>query len=178
VLPLDILSFQGKTIGVNKAQLQWMVLDQEVGTVYELQSSSDARTFNTIYKKVATQQLSSAEHDYIDELLASRTFYRIKYYEPNGEIRYTKIIQVSAQGAGHLVLTPNPTSGKVNIVLPEEPADKLWVKVFDIAGKEVLEKELQITDRSFDVVLPEIPGTYLLQVTTENKRYVSRVVVE
>jgi hypothetical protein len=72
----------------------------------------------------------------------------------------------------NLTVYPNPTSGLLHIKLPISH-NKLKIKLFDIIGRVVLDKQLNLND--FQINLPDGKGFYLLIIEGQNKRYAKKI---
>ncbi|MFN8417372.1 MAG: T9SS type A sorting domain-containing protein [Cytophagaceae bacterium] len=178
LLPLDIISFTGQLVEGNKAKLNWLALEVESGTKYELQYSTDAKTFSTIYTTAATTNVLSQQYEFVHAIPATYNYYRIKYTEPSGLVNYTKVIQVSTMAVGQIRISPNPTSGKITIYVPTTASEWVSLKVYDVTGKIIEDENVLVSSGSIDYIMPETSGAYMVVITTEDANTVTRVIVE
>ena len=75
-----------------------------------------------------------------------------------------------------VLISPNPTSGRVNI-RASEPMRQ--VAVYDMAGKEVFEAESVVPKPEWDLDLSSLPsGSYIVKVTTKSLTTTRKLIVE
>lgn len=79
-----------------------------------------------------------------------------------------------------LSVFPNPTTGLVQIVLPETGSHDMQVLVFDLTGKRVLEKN--VNSKAGEIYTVDVnrldSGIYVVQITTNGSTYVNKIVKE
>jgi hypothetical protein len=99
----------------------------------------------------------------------------------NGRVQYclttTNIDEYSAtQG---LDVYPNPSNGLFNIDLSSFNSEDVTLKVYNIVGKEIINKKVTNASNNYNIDLTNQPeGMYIIKVLTENKKYISKVVIE
>jgi hypothetical protein len=91
------------------------------------------------------------------------------------------LLKVKETGMAQPLIFPNPTSGHISIVLPEElqATSYVIIKVLDINGKEVLKEKKPIFQTSITIDLGQlVPGIYLLQIDHEDVHYSKKILLE
>jgi hypothetical protein len=63
---------------------------------------------------------------------------------------------------------PNPTSGQINIRLAKNNTPVV-ISIFDITGKIVLQKEIDINQTYFSTIIPGMSGVYVVQLKSNLK---------
>ncbi len=109
--------------------------------------------------------------------------YLVEITDDNGCLIVSNVITVESitgvvepDWAKDLILTPNPTSGKLYLQLPNL-SDNALVEVFEITGK-VIEVQIEDFGNSFQFDLGDTAnGMYLIQVTVAEESITRRVVV-
>lgn len=72
-----------------------------------------------------------------------------------------------------LVVTPNPATGLVNVILEGVNADKFRVRVCDNRGRIIYSAQYSGITKKMDLNVSSFaPGIYLLQVTGENNDFI------
>lgn len=73
---------------------------------------------------------------------------------------------------------PNPTAGRINIVLPQSESTNLTLSVFTIGGSEVCRTRIMNSGNHFSTDLLEHlgAGVYFIKVETPSNSYMSKVV--
>ena len=116
-LPLDWLDFNAVQ-KENKTQLTWHTT-HEVGTDYfEVQKSSDGRSFTSIGKVQASSSVEVNAYTFDDLFLTKgQTYYRIVQYDKDGKFSYSKIVSTFQAQQHQLHAAPNPFSDEVSLFL-------------------------------------------------------------
>ena len=76
-----------------------------------------------------------------------------------------------------LALFPNPTDGKVTVDLGKS-YQNVKIRLTDVSGKLINKSDDYMTGQSFDMNIGEPAGVYLLQIETENKMAIIRLMKE
>lgn len=75
---------------------------------------------------------------------------------------------------------PNPGRGAVQVILPGTRSQQVYVQIFDLTGKRVMEKN--INSLSGESILLDISslhkGLYMVQLTSESQTFVTKLVKE
>jgi len=149
ILSTNLLSFIGRSIN-NKASLQWTTTREEEPVSFIIEKSSDGTSFaqvevingyndNTAEKN--TYSFTDAEH------LTDKTFYRIKMISQNGNITYSRIIQLSPkQELLTLLSVINPFSNQLSFDIFSIKAGNIRTELLDQTGKIVRKKEFKIVE--------------------------------
>ena len=72
------------------------------------------------------------------------------------------------------IIYPNPTNGNVSIDLRKN-YNNITIQLNDILGRKIIEQSYN-QGRVFNLNIKESPGVYFLNIVTENKRVVFRLV--
>lgn len=136
---------------------------QAIGTVAGAGNSSDMHTYSF------TDNLSAA---------TAITYYRLKQTDFNNNFKYSNTIIVKNCGgstADNLSIFPNPSTGKFNLLLTEDPSKVSSTEVFNAQGVKIYQSN--IFQSKID--LSNKPaGVYLVRVLLNSKIITSRIVVE
>ncbi|HTJ14103.1 MAG TPA: discoidin domain-containing protein [Dinghuibacter sp.] len=134
-LPLTFLSFTGSAVP-DGALLQWSTA-QEVNTSrFDIERSTDGRTFTAI-GTVAAQGFATGVTDYTytdSSGLKGVRYYRLRQWDKNGYSTYSSVVSVSTSPSSSVRLFPNPVADYVNIATPDPIRQ---VTVYDVAGAPV-----------------------------------------
>ncbi len=165
ILPLDLLSFTGKAVGTNKAQLAWRTANEIKTQYFELQRSTDGRSFKPILLVHAKGNAqSTTDYGFTDgNLLPGQYYYRLRIEDWDGKQSYSQVVTV--------VLKNND----VVTVYPVPAKDAVWINSNNIA---MIGKNMQLTDIQGRVLktisISQLPqhlditilaaGTYLLKL--------------
>ena len=171
VVPLHFIEVSANWNNQNGIDVNWITENEILLVKYEVERSSDGIHFTAIDNQ---QPLNSGDRStYIqkDELpLTGINYYRIKAYNGNGTVLYSKIVKVLPKVLiSSINVYPNPVSGKaVYIQFRNQPIGKYKVELTAADGKLVL-TDVLLTDAencikklSFKKQLSQ--GTYFLRL--------------
>jgi Concanavalin A-like lectin/glucanases superfamily/MBG domain/CARDB/PKD-like domain/Secretion system C-terminal sorting domain len=137
VLPLTLLSFNGNKLG-NDINLEWRTTDEVNLWMYEIERSSNGRTFEKIGSVNALNRSGTHKYATIDynpwASAGTQIYYRLKMIDKDGIFRYSKIVSFSNSLFTGMHVSPNPTSNMLNVQLQVNKGSHL-IKIMDVAGK-------------------------------------------
>ncbi len=80
--------------------------------------------------------------------------------------------------AGNLQVFPNPTSGRLQVTLPNELAGPFSVQVSNSLGEIVQRRDFNTTEKSVSLALDGLPtGMYAVEMRSQGSRWATRVMV-
>ena len=137
VLPLTLLSFNGTKVA-NDINLEWRTTDEVNLSRYEIERSSDGRTFGRTASINALNRSGTHKYAAIDynpwASAGTQIFYRLKMIDKDGLYRYSKMINFNNSLFTGMHVSPNPTSNMLNVQLQVNKGNHL-IKIMDVAGK-------------------------------------------
>jgi hypothetical protein len=139
-LPVALTAFTATATGPAAVRLAWATASEKNSARFEVERSTDGRTFAPI-GAVAAAGSSSALHRYewLDRQLppgAPRRYYRLKQVDTDGTFAYSPVRVVALAGAAAgLSLYPNPAHGGAATLTGATPGTV--VSVFDALGRWV-----------------------------------------
>jgi hypothetical protein len=82
-------------------------------------------------------------------------YFRLKFVGNDGSEEYSNIIQQSCLSGtlGEIVLSPNPSSGSVNISFNVPAKGKYRISIIDLLGRVLLNKEHSLDEGQQNIVL-------------------------
>jgi SdrD B-like domain/Secretion system C-terminal sorting domain len=171
VLPIKIISFTAVPQG-NQIQLEWKVAEQINVADYEVQSSTDGRTFKTIVSIVASGNLSEGYSTIHSNPVTGLNYYRIKSIDKDGSFSYTEIRKVTFGNFGDVVIYPNPVSaGVVNITLTGSMIGKAaLISIISMEGKLLTQQKLVKTKQTETINVSELAnGNYIIKIVAASE---------
>lgn len=142
LLPIKFTNFNAAYSNC-KTNLNWSVANQSNIKYFNVEYSKDGVNFTKISNTIfANNQLNFAfEHN----TNSSKSYYRIKGVELNGEVTFSKIIVLNTNcGKNEITIYPNPTSDFVYISITNDKLSVAKIEVFDWSGKLLQVQKLQI----------------------------------
>ncbi|HRI35220.1 MAG TPA: T9SS type A sorting domain-containing protein, partial [Saprospiraceae bacterium] len=183
-LPVELISFTGYNDGaVNK--LQWKTASEKNTLKFEVQKSLDATTWSAIGEKVAAGNSTiEINYDFNDNNpVIGNNYYRLKIIDNDGTFNFSNVINIPISNAiinSFVQVYPNPTNGILNVEIQSTSAYDIKMTTFDVLGKKVLEKSMNIVKGLNTLTIDYsilAKGTYVLQYfDSEGKTHTTKFV--
>lgn len=159
----------------NRVQLDWQAENNINIKNFEVQRRKDNK-FETIdYVSPLTYTVNDKEflnYSFSDPILTNEAtlYYRIKQVNMDGKEIYSEIKAIRTLKRFEVLIYPNPSNGKVNIVMPEGPGNN-EIRITDFSGKLIK------TVSGYNIYNMQLPGLQrgIYSVTITNKESGERV---
>jgi Secretion system C-terminal sorting domain len=162
ILPVKLSSFGAK---VNNCivNLNWEAKNESDLKKYEVESSADGRSFQTIATVGATNtgldQLYSYQHKNPQQ---GKIYYRLKMTDVDGKFEYSKIIAMKFDCIRSLIFVyPNPVTDILNINITNSQGNETIASLFDHNGKLIYKGKMISGTNTIDMA-KFAKGIYLL----------------
>lgn len=133
ILPIKLLSFN--VIDNNgHASLSWQTCEEVNMQEFQVEKSTDARTFTSIATVAAKNGPCGTTYTYYDaKELAGTAYYRLKMVDKDGHISYSAIVSVNGKLPTKITAVPNPVQNY--LVLSHPKADvNATIKIISLNG--------------------------------------------
>lgn len=163
-LPLDLVSFTGN-LQNNMAQLQWETANMVNVKGFDVEKSTDAKSFTSIGFVNAS---TTNAYSFTDTRCYDRNnYYRLKMIDIDGQYTYSKTINLVNTAKAEITIFPNPVLNELNIVCS---IPNYTYTILDMYGHEIL----KVKSNSASVLITGVSfpkGIYFLKLetTTETK---------
>jgi uncharacterized repeat protein (TIGR03803 family) len=172
VLPVDILLFTAVK-GDTKVLLQWNTENEINLERYELEKSTNGRTFYKLSETAAKGNNINAYTATDNSPVNGVNYYRLKCIDKNGAYRYSSILKADFTKKHLVSIIPNPARDFIIV----NGADHFKrMELLDISGKLVKRFEKSNNNRYNINGLPQ--GVYLLQFINGDERQVEKIVIQ
>ncbi len=170
-LPIELVSFEGVSKGEYNL-LTWQTGQQDNFNHFELESSMDGTTFNTIYiSPVYHLPDPGSGFNYSDPAFYSPfTYYRLKMVDNDGTYTHSNILLLD-NGIGKSLqindLFPNPAETLVNMNLSIPYDGKLKTELLDLSGRVLFTEQFSGKSGEHIYTIPLhdiIKGSYILKI--------------
>ncbi|SIT88991.1 T9SS type A sorting domain-containing protein [Pontibacter indicus] len=175
-LPVELVSFNVKH-DVKGAKLVWATASELDNKGFEVQMSTDSRTFVAIgfvESKVGTTSLRQ-DYSFLDTKAVSGTrYYRLKQIDLDSTTSLSPIRAIVLDGDnGTVAAYPNPFSDVVMVKLTGTESRRVKATLTDAMGKVMLETTEETTGNSISVNTHNIStsGMYMLHVYDNDTKY-------
>ncbi len=166
-LPVKLISFEGEFIN-NKASLKWTVSENEGGEEFEVEKSSDGKSFKpigTITPNLKTGQVSYYFTDATQ--LEFDNYYRLKIIN-NNQVMYSKLVLVKPDNKLNGVrIMENPVTSNLKFSYSTTTNTTVTLNVYNVSGSKLytnllpVEKEKHVV---FNLDVKILPGLYILEI--------------
>ncbi|HMK25760.1 MAG TPA: T9SS type A sorting domain-containing protein [Chitinophagaceae bacterium] len=173
-LPISLLNFSGYKDG-SRNQLRWTTSSEQDNSGFEVQRSTDGINYTVLgfVNSQATGGNSSIQLNYVfadNNIIGSRQYYRLRQVDFAGNSKFSNIVLIKGNKPLTLMidgLFPNPASNIVNVLIATPGKDKVTMIVTDIAGRTVIQQQLNVETGSSTIPLDIsrlTNGTYMVKL--------------
>lgn len=182
-LPIVLSDFvaQKLTTAVN---LKWQTSSEENVKRFVIERSTDGKTYKAVGQVTAVGNSTTKQsYNFVDNspFMSATNFYRLLMQDADGGSKYSKILTVkfSSEISLNMQVSPNPTSGNLQVQLPDGLKGIINLQVFDLNGRIVKTQNLSsdgnALSTSIDVNgLPN--GLYILKAQSGSTSLTSRFI--
>jgi hypothetical protein len=142
-LPVKFLSFYALKTG-DDAKLNWTVENDEDNQFFDIERSTDGRTY-TKFASVNAKANGKSVNTYdgadarLSSLNAKTIYYRIKQLDKSGTSLYSPIRTLNVSATGSASLFPNPARSMSKLVVDAPVGGKASIVVRDATGKQAMQ---------------------------------------
>ena len=142
-LPLSLLRFNASRNEEQQVVLNWTTAYEINTAKFNIEKSTDGRSFNTIGTVNASEQ-SVIEKGYhfmdissVNPTESRLVYYRLKMLDKNGEFTYSNVLAIRKDAINKLSILPNPVGSTLNIS-HDNAGNNAEIMISNMAGKTVL----------------------------------------
>jgi Zn-dependent metalloprotease len=140
-LPVTLVKFEGKH-STEGNQLKWVTTAEENSDYFAVERATDVKNFSEI-GRVAGHGNSAITNNYTftdGKYVKGFNYYRLRSVDKDGSYAYSKIVGIDAKNLRDTKFYPNPVQSVLKIELPDVDMDKVTVKVKNVSGQVIIEK--------------------------------------
>ena len=180
-IPVNLIDFKGKAEN-NQVKLNWRTATESNSNRFEVERSTDGRSFTKIAEVVAKgnsnsiQQYNSIDANPVNGI----NHYRLKIVNEDGGFTHSRVIHVSMnEKARGFDIYPNPISGnEINIVFTGDVNGKATIRVYDINGRLRINTQQMANSNNLQLKHNLSPGMYIINITVNNKEESRKIIIE
>ncbi len=180
-LPISLLSFTGSLQG-NQTNLYWQTASEINFSHFEVERSADAVNFKKIGDKLSNANTSGSAYSLTDaQPMQGRNYYRLKIIDKDGSSSYSAVVLVIFNKDKFSVLiSPNPGKGKFSIQVFNWNSQNGSVRIADINGRIVYQKEsIGRNASTLPIDIQNLAkGIYMVTIEGEGRKIVQKVVIQ
>ena len=172
--------------------IQWLTANEQNNTNYEIQVSTDGKTFSNggEIQSDATTAGTTAKYEYkynADPTNVGKIYFRIKRTDASGKVTYSAILTISdgmsADGSPGFRTYPNPATNSLMFQFDENQTGHYMIELISASGQIVQRKATTLTGASqirLDLNPQPVRGLYFLRTSdlSHNRQFVNKVFIE
>lgn len=127
-----------------------------------IERSRDGVHFKRIGSVMSSGNANTANYSFTDPYPLPLGYYRLQF-NSSGKLSHSQVITVASVAGGRLTISPNPTSGKIRLLLKNMQLSAVDVTVYDSYGRLVLSRRIGKGGQPEIDISGLSNGTYLVQ---------------
>jgi len=165
-LPVNLLSFDAKSLNNKTVQLTWNVASEVDVKEYVVERSNDNRNWSAIGSVKASQKSTYGFND--NSPVNGVNYYRLAVKDVNASVAYSDIRTVNFSGKGNMALYPNPANNTLYVSGTDDK--NVVVSIYNEVGQIVntLSSNGETIRTGGIDVSQLLPGAYSIQVKGES----------
>jgi hypothetical protein len=182
-LPVHLMNFQGNMNKNYKVTLNWTVADNETVNSFEVQRSFNGKDFTTVGVVFASEKYGTENYMFYETPTNSdKVMYRLKMIDKNHDVDYSRILifQSKSMSNTDIKVYGNPVKDKLTFSYSSNETQIVNLKVYDIAGKTLMNQKATIAEGSNMLSLPLNStfkaGMYVVEVSNGSERQIAKFV--
>ena len=179
ILPVELLSFDASIRSNCDAKLIWASAEESKFDYYQLEESTDGKNFIQLGNAQKGKGRNS-KYEQMAELKApkgSNIYYRLKMVDLDKSVHYSKTVSVqndcAKKNKSTLLITPNPANNTIQV---KEFNSKGVMYIYDMTGRLVLTAAISEAGNQQINIADLAKGLYLIQVTSDEGIFYSKMV--
>jgi hypothetical protein len=165
--------------------LDWSVTANSDVKYFTIERSTDGVHYSLVGKVNADTRSTYATYkanDGVFGLNASRVYYRIKVTGDNGDITYSKVVELSlAVNKLSVSLAPNPVKNVVSVNIASNTDKQIQVFIYDVSGK-LMRTTNALAQKGYSTIKMNdfstwAKGVYTVKVVSGNDVFVERMLL-
>lgn len=123
-------------------ELAWQIVTEINTYKYDVEKSSNGRTFVKIGQVMATGGNGVIDYAFLDvQPNSGDNFYRLRVVDRDGNFKYSAIVRVNLSNASQLIFYPNPvTERQINVQMNKLPKGRYEFVLYNANGQSVFSK--------------------------------------
>ncbi len=168
-LPIKMESVSVFKVSDNAVSVNWKTTYEVSSKQYDVEYSTDGKTFVTIATIESKNNLQGSSYNYIHtNPQKGKNYYRIKSVDNDGKVQYSSIMVINIDSRVTINAYPNPAVNTLSITHNLE-GEKLTYYVFDMNGRTV-EKNIVSNASLVNIDVSKLSkGNYIVTLQTETQ---------
>ncbi len=178
IVPVTWLDFTVKAIDreENKVRLDWSTAEEINNHGFEVERSSDGRTWKKIgFQEAQSKSADQYDYEYIDlKPNKGLNYYRLKQVDYDGAYDYSVVRSINLErDESSFSVFPNPSStGLMSLSVEQEAAENLNLSILDLSGRIVYSQKVSADQGGgqLSIDTPDLgAGTYIIKLSSKKQ---------
>lgn len=172
VLPVRFTGFFS-TATSDHNQLKWFVADNESGKQFEIEKSTDGKSFTSIALIFSTTKQGDETYTFKVDAPDTKTYYRIKLVDANNKVSYSNTLAVGntyKATPANLSLNQNPVDSYLAFQYKSPENSLANINIYNTSGALVYSQKINLTNDVNSIAInldgKVFAGMYVLEVKT------------
>lgn len=186
-LPIELLKFEVDVVG-NTIDINWMTASEKNNDYFTVEKTKDGVHFETVSSVIgggnSTTILKYNMKDF--QPYDGHSYYRLNQTDYDGTISHSNLVNANFKRKTDFSfkIYPNPNDGVcINLDIIADSGQETHLVMTDINGTEIYRREISASSNDENVYTfcsqeRLAPGIYFVKVSSSNKEYTKKVVVE
>lgn len=155
----------------NNIVVEWITQNEKGIKSYDVETSFDGKKFEKAGMVSSKGNSPIANYEWLDfNTLEGVHYYRISYINDNGEVSYSKVVEVKVNGVkSEIVVYPNPVvNARINIKFTNQPKGNYIINLIDNLGRVLIKKDIYHFESSQLITIKAskniLKGAYRLEI--------------
>ena len=141
VLAADITFFNATRSTEDNIDIKWITQNEKNSRKYEIQKSTDGKTFRSIAQLAATSGAQTGSYRYSYQIQPTDNnktlLLRIKQIETDGTAKYSGVhaLKLTTKSAAGPRIYPNPAKGATNLLFSNNRRSNWEVSIYSVSGQ-------------------------------------------
>lgn len=185
VVAAHLTEFKGSIKNNTKAELSWIIFENDQLNRIYLQRSSDGINYTSVAIIKANVSVNNKAYQYSDlltGLTGNKLFYRLMLVDNDNKVKTSNVLMLSAKNySTHLQLSPNPASSFTQVSFSMETKGTGELQLVNSHGKTIISKSIQYAEGNVTISLGELEnlqkGMYTIIFQTNGKLLSEQLVI-
>jgi len=184
-MPVTLTKFSAVYEKENEVKIDWQTSMEINCKSFVIQRSYNGSVFTDV-ETIAGSGTTNLTHSYsaTDPVFPSTPntiYYRLKQIDLDGKANFSKTIALKiSETANMFTISPNPFTDFINLQTQWNRAEPVFVKIFNLQGKELFTKLLSFQKGYNDIKINNLPalasGTYFLQLISSSQQKIKKLI--
>jgi len=185
-VPVRFTSFKAILLNNRNTMVKWTTEAEIDSDHFEVERSDDGIHFAFRGKVNGNGSTSSTHHYELADLLNTSSpivYYRLRIVDRDGKFSYSKIVALKLNGTpntDNFSVYPNPFVNDMKVSINSGTDFNAAFRIISFDGRELLRRMINLQKGDNIVVLKELgnlpKGSYILEVTTDDNKYIKKVI--